>query len=203
MFDLLNGLAVGLAISAPLGPIGMLCLNYAFTQGFRLAVFAGLGAAVADTIYASITGFGLTFLSEWLLEHYLIFGIFGGLFLIYLGYRIFTSAPIERIATVTHTNELQAFLSTLLFTISNPLTLIVFATLFGCLTTTERIRTHLETSFLVIGVFAGSMLWWTILSLTASLLRSRINIKILNLVRKVVGTGIMSFGAFFMLYTFR
>ena len=111
MFDLWNGVVVGLAVSAPLGPIGMLCLNYAFSHGFRLAVLAGLGAAIADTLYACIAGYGLTFLNEWLLEHYLIFGLFGGTFLVYLGYRIFTAAPIERIVTITHGNEIQALLS--------------------------------------------------------------------------------------------
>jgi len=202
MFDLWNGIIVGLVISAPLGPIGMLCLNYAFSHGFRLAVFAGLGAAFADTMYAIIAGYGLTFVNEWLLEHYLIFGLFGGLFLIYLGYRIFTALPIERFATITHGNELQALLSTLLFTISNPLTLIVFATLFGCLTTTEGTRTFFETLLLVVGVFLGSMLWWTFLSFIGSYLRSKVNIKFLNLTRKIVGAGIMGFGVCFMVYTY-
>lgn len=201
MFDLLNGIAVGLAISAPLGPIGMLCLSYSFTHGFRLAVLAGLGAALADTLYAFISGFGLTFLSEWLLEHYLIFSLFGGGFLIFLGYRIFTSAPIERTAAVTYGSEFQAFFSTLLFTVSNPLTLIVFATLFACLTTAEGVRTNLETSLLVGGVFIGSMLWWTTLSLAGSLLRTKVSLKILSLVKRVVGIGVMGFGAFFMIFT--
>ena len=202
MFDLWNGIVVGLAISAPLGPIGMLCLNYAFSHGFRLAVLAGLGAAIADTTYAIIAGYGLTFVSEWLLDHYLIFGLFGGSFLIYLGYRIFSATPIERLVTITHGNEWTALLSTLLFTISNPLTLIVFATLFGCLTTTDGTRTFLETLLLITGVFLGSMLWWTILSFIGSYLRSRVNVKFLNCTRKVVGAGIMGFGACFMVYTY-
>jgi len=202
MFDFWNGILVGLAVSAPLGPIGILCLNYAFSQGFRLATLAGLGAAVADTTYAVIAGFGLTFVSEWLLEHYLIFGLFGGIFLIFLGYKIVTAPPIERLATITAGNELQALFSTFLFTISNPLTLIVFATLFGCLATAEGSRSTFDTTCLVAGVFLGSMIWWTFLSFAGTFLRSKVDLKFLNVIRKVVGVGVMGFGASFMIYTY-
>jgi len=202
MFDFWNGIFIGLVVSAPLGPIGILCLNYAFSHGFRLATLAGLGAAIADTTYAVIAGFGLTFVSEWLLEHYLLFGLFGGSFLIFLGYKIFTAPPIKEFATITHGSELQALFSTFLFTISNPLTVMVFATLFGCLATAEGSRTTFDTSCLVIGVFLGSMIWWTFLSFAGSYLRSKVDMGLLNTIRKAVAIGIMGFGAGFMVYMY-
>ncbi len=203
MYEALNGIVIGLAVSAPLGPIGILCLNYGFSRGFRVALLAGLGAAIADTLYSALAGWGLTSISEWLLEYYLIFGIFGGSFLCYIGWRIFTAPPIEHFSGASYTTELQAFLSTFFFTISNPLTIILFGTLFACLAATEGGRTHTETSILVAGVFGGSMVWWTLLSLTASLLRTRIKFHYLNLIRKFVGGAIIAFGAFFIIYSFR
>jgi threonine/homoserine/homoserine lactone efflux protein len=203
MYEALNGIIIGLAVSAPLGPIGILCLNYGFSQGFRAAVLAGLGAALADTFYSALAGYGLTSVSDWLLEHYLIFGIFGGCFLCYIGWRIFTAPPIKKFSEVAYTPEYQAFLSTFLFTISNPLTIIIFGTLFACLAATEGGRTNVETSLLVAGVFGGSMIWWTLLSLTATLLRTRINLGFLNLVRKLVGAAVIAFGLFFIAYSFR
>lgn len=201
MFHLLNGVIIGLAVSAPLGPIGMICLNYAFSHGFRLAILAGLGAAIADTTYACIAGYGLGFVSEWLLDHYFTFSLVGGAFLVGLGFHIATAPPVKRMVQITHGSEASALFSTMFFTFSNPLTLIVFATLFGCMATTEGTRTAADTTFLVTGIFVGAMFWWTSLSLLGTYLRSKISVGLLNRVRKLVGLGIMGFGACFFVYT--
>ncbi|HXP96053.1 MAG TPA: LysE family translocator, partial [Telmatospirillum sp.] len=45
----LRGLAVGFALAAPVGPVGILCVRRALADGRHAAFVAGLGAAFADT----------------------------------------------------------------------------------------------------------------------------------------------------------
>ncbi|MGB8693525.1 MAG: LysE family transporter, partial [Steroidobacteraceae bacterium] len=59
----LKGMAIGLAIAAPVGPIGLLCLRRSLEQGRAAGLATGLGAASADAIYGAIAAFGLTAIS--------------------------------------------------------------------------------------------------------------------------------------------
>jgi hypothetical protein len=90
---LLNGLALGFSIAAPVGPIGALCIRRSLLGGLRLGLISGLGAATADALYALIGGFGLTAVTHWLVGERVWLNIVGGSFLIYLGCRTFIARP--------------------------------------------------------------------------------------------------------------
>ncbi len=60
MDELLRGLLVGVALAAPVGPVGLLCIRLALTQGQWPAFAAGLGAAVADALFGAVGGLGLS-----------------------------------------------------------------------------------------------------------------------------------------------
>ncbi|HEX6293181.1 MAG TPA: LysE family transporter, partial [Herpetosiphonaceae bacterium] len=92
---LLRGCLLGFSIAAPVGPIGVLCIRRALTDGRRSAFVSGLGAATADAVYGCIAGFGLTFISSLLLSHYLWLRLIGGLYLCYLGLKTFLSPPAD------------------------------------------------------------------------------------------------------------
>lgn len=198
MVNLLASIAIGLALSAPLGPIGMLCLHYAFSKGFRIALLAGLGAALADTLFVGIATFGLSEISEWLLDHYFFLGILGGFFLTYLGWRIYSTPIIPLEENETSPLALNAFTSTFIFTLSNPLTILVSASLIGCLTSAEGARSMLESSAIVLGVFIGCMIWWITMSAMGSFLREKMGLSALDKVKQTVGIAIMIFGAVFI-----
>ncbi|MDP6604054.1 MAG: LysE family transporter, partial [Rhodospirillales bacterium] len=55
-----TGVAVGLAVAAPVGPITILCVRRTLNDGRRVGFAAGLGVALADSLYAAIAAFGLT-----------------------------------------------------------------------------------------------------------------------------------------------
>ena len=88
-----QGLAVGFSIAAPVGPIGLLCIQRSLTSGRVSGLVSGLGAATADAVYGSIAGFGIAFVSTFLVDQQMWIRLVGGAFLVYLGLRIWRSEP--------------------------------------------------------------------------------------------------------------
>src|SRR3990167_10844249 len=95
----LKGLLIGFAIAAPVGPIGVLCIQRSLHDGFKVGLMTGLGAALADGTYGLIAGFGLTAISSLLVAQQFWIRVIGGLFLLYLGIKLILTRPQERSAT--------------------------------------------------------------------------------------------------------
>src|SRR4051794_28897375 len=96
---LVRGLLIGFSIAAPVGPIGLLCLQRTLARGRLIGLVTGLGAATADAVYGGIAGLGLTFISGFLVSQQGWLRFFGGLFLCSLGLRPFLSRPAVEAAT--------------------------------------------------------------------------------------------------------
>jgi threonine/homoserine/homoserine lactone efflux protein len=192
---LLKGLAVGLAIAAPVGPIGLLCIRRTLSDGQRYGLAAGLGAATADACYGVIAGFGLTFLSRFLLTQHFWLTLGGGVFLCYLGGRTALARPPERTIGADPGQLRSAFFSTLLLTLANPMTIMSFTAVFAGLGLGTRPAYGLATA-LVAGIFLGSALWWLLLSSATSLLRSRLNVQWLRGVNWVSAALLFGFGLY-------
>ena len=77
---LINGIILGFSIAAPIGPIGVLCIRRTLAEGRAYGLVSGLGAATADAIYGSIAGFGLTFISNFLINQQVLLRVVGGVF---------------------------------------------------------------------------------------------------------------------------
>ena len=92
----LRGLAIGFSIAAPVGPIGVLCIRRTLAEGRTSGFVSGLGAATADGLYGFVAGFGLTFLSNLLIEQQIWIRLIGGLFLFILASRPFSPLPLRR-----------------------------------------------------------------------------------------------------------
>ena len=159
----LKGLAIGFSIAAPVGPIGLLCIRRAVTEGARAGFVCGLGAATADAAYAFIGGFAMTALARWLVQEQRWFGLAGGLFLIYLGLRTLGAKPAHAATAPGGRSALSAYGSTLLLTLANPMTMVSFAAVFAGLGVAGA-ASYAAGATLVAGVFAGSALWWLLLS---------------------------------------
>lgn len=203
MDTLLRGFLIGFSIAAPVGPIGVLCIQRTLAQGRRYGFVSGLGAATADAAYGSIAGFGLAFLSGFLVQQQAWLRLGGGLFLLYLGVRTFLRRPAGREAHAQDQGLLRAFLSTLFLTLTNPMTILSFAAIFAGLGVGSRTRDYQGAGVLVLGVFLGSAGWWLILSGLASLLRGRMNAQALTWVNRVSGVVIAAFGAAALLGAFQ
>ena len=154
----LRGLVIGLAIAAPVGPIGVLCIRRTLAEGRAIGFASGLGAATADAFYGSIAGLGITSLSSFLVGGTGFLRFFGGLFLIYLGVRTFLARPTERAAATSRGGLPAAYASTFLLTLANPATILSFAAVFAGLGAGSAGRGYAAALLLVGGVFCGSAL---------------------------------------------
>ena len=192
-----RGVAIGLAIAAPVGPIGVLCIRRTLAEG-RLAGFVtGLGAATADTVYGAVAAFGLTAVSAFLVSQQDWLRLIGGAFLLYLGIRTFLTRPMPQTAVRDDKSSRTLagdYASTFLLTITNPLTIISFAAVFAGLGLGSGYDDLGSALLLVAGVFTGSALWWLLLSAGVSLLRGRITENGLRWVNRVSGVIITVFG---------
>src|SRR5882724_10962833 len=123
---MLKGMAIGFAIAAPVGPIGVLCIRRSLAQGRQIGLVTGLGAATADAAYGCVAALGLTAVSGFLVGQRGWLAFLGGLFLCYLGIRTFIRRPAEQAAEVRDDGFLSAYFSTLLLTLTNPTTILSF-----------------------------------------------------------------------------
>ncbi len=190
---LFKGLIIGFSIAAPVGPIGVLCIRRTLTGGRASGLLSGLGAATADGIYGCIAGFGLVFVSNFLINQQVWLRLIGGLFLCYLGIKYFLAKPAERAASVKGNGLVNSYTSTFFLTLTNPMTVLSFAAIFAGLGLSTR-ESYTSSVLLVGGVFLGSALWWLILSWSVNLLHSRFNYRRLWWLNKISGTIIIGFG---------
>jgi threonine/homoserine/homoserine lactone efflux protein len=194
---LLKGLVIGFSIAAPVGPIGVLCIRRTLTGGRISGLVSGMGAATADAIYGCVAGFGLTFISSFLVRQRMWLGVVGGLFLCYLGLRTFLARPAEQASSAGSAGSIGAYASTFFLTLTNPMTILFFAAVFAGLGIGSSGQgNYFSAASLVLGVFTGSSLWWLALSLGVSTIRSKFNPQGLRWVNRVSGVVISGFGLF-------
>jgi threonine/homoserine/homoserine lactone efflux protein len=193
----LKALTIGFSIAAPVGPIGLLCIRRSLVDGILAGLITGLGAATADAAYGCIAGFGLTALSNFLVRQKFWLGLFGGVFLCYLAYRIIISKPPTQSAEPGSPGLLSAFGSTFLLTLANPLTILSFVAVFAGFGLGTRGETDYGAAWrLVAGVFTGSALWWLLLSGGVGLVRARLGTSMLRSINWVSGGVILAFGLY-------
>lgn len=194
MFYFLKGLILGLSVAAPVGPIGLLCIQRTLNKGRKSGFFSGLGAATADATYGLIAAFGLTVISNFLLKNQTLIRLIGGIFLIYLGVKTFLSSPANEAAKSNASNNiLDDYISTLFLTITNPMTILSFLAIFAGLGLSTS-NSSLLSAIMVLGVFLGSALWWLLLSNAVNLLKDKIENNVLKYINMISGGIILIFG---------
>lgn len=196
---LLRGLAIGFSIAAPVGPIGLLCIRRTLAEGRASGLVSGLGAASADGIYGCVAGFGLTFISNFLVSQEGWLHLMGGVFLCYLGLKTLFAKPAEQAALAKGNGLVGAYASTFFLTLTNPMTIISFAAIFAGLGLASTSANYLSAGVLVFGVFIGSALWWLILSGGVGVFREKFNPHGLQWVNRISGAIITGFGLFALL----
>jgi threonine/homoserine/homoserine lactone efflux protein len=190
---LLKGLLIGFSIAAPVGPIGLLCIQRTVAYGRKSGLVSGLGAATADGLYGLIAGFGLTAVSTLLISLQLWVRLIGGAFLLYLGVKVFLAPPAGIAAASAHRGLVSDYVSTVFLTLTNPMTILSFAAVFAGVGLLSSSRDFISASALVAGVVLGSALWWLALSGGVSFFRARFTGKSLKVVNRVSGVILAGF----------
>jgi len=188
----LKGLAAGLAIAIPVGPVNVLVASRSLVFGRRSGIVSGLGAASADTLYGSIAGFSITFIIQFLQREQFWIRVIGGLLLMAIGVMYFRKPP-QALSARRNGGGHSDFVSTLLLTLTNPTTVLSFlAVLAGLGLGAEG--PGWPTLLLVGGIFCGSMLWWIVLTEIVHRMRDRFDAGTIGWMNRIAGLAIGAFG---------
>jgi threonine/homoserine/homoserine lactone efflux protein len=207
----LRGFALGLAIAAPVGPIGVLCIRRTLVDGRLIGFVTGLGAATADAFFGAIAAFGVSLVPLLLAGARLWIHLIGAVLIVWLGLRTMLAnpaAPAKSGAAVEagaapHVRRgwwlASAWLTTLGLTLTNPTTIISFAAVFAGIGLASVGAPAAVASATVVGVFLGSAFWWLVLSFGVSLARSRVTAGAMRWVNRVSGVTLLGFAAYALL----
>lgn len=190
----LKGVAIGLAIAAPVGPVGVLCVQRTLVRGAVIGLLSGLGAAAADAVYGAIAALGLTSVANFLIDCQTYLRLFGGAFLLILGVRVLRHPPSAAAATDTGGGLLHAFASCFALTLTNPATILAFVAIFAGIGLVGQGAGYGSVASLVVGVFVGSAAWWMALSALVTVLRGHVTPRLMTWVNRVSGAVLVGFG---------
>ncbi len=201
-FVFIHGLLFGLVLAAPVGPVGVMCIQRTLTEGRLHGTLSGLGAAVGDALYGAVAAFGIGAVADWITGHQAPLRLVGGIVLLVLAARTILGRPRGSnnggvVIAGIHTGSLfQDFVSTFVLTIANPITLLTFAGLFATLGVTQAGESAAHAGWLILGVFLGSAAWWLALGLTAGCFRSFLNDGYEKWVKRVSAAILLAFGVY-------
>nr|WP_272210774.1 LysE family transporter [Marinicella sp. W31]MDC2876689.1 LysE family transporter [Marinicella sp. W31] len=194
MLELLaKSMLVGLAIAAPVGPIGALCINRSLTRGFWFGVSGGLGTALADASYGALAALGFAAFSAALATISMPLALFGGAFLIFLGWREMRKTGAQPAVEPGRGDLMRTIATTYALTIANPATILSFVAIFagfGLADTSGK----LALAVVVSGVFTGSLLWWIFLSGLVAIIRHKLPKEFARWVARISGGILIGFG---------
>ena len=196
-----RGVVLGIMVAAPVGPVGLLCIRRTIQKGLTIGFATGFGAAFADAFFSAVAAFGVSAITDVIEANKSALHIAGGLLLLAIAWHTWHDKPRQantedvekRYLAHVHVKlrgAVKAMATSFLITLSNPATLVgvlaVVATLGG-------LKGRSEAGAIIAGIFAGSALWWMMLSGGVSMVRSRFTEKrvmTLNRVTSVALTGI-------------
>ncbi len=192
------GIAIGLAGAAPVGPINLIVMQRTLTRGQPSALLAGSAGALGDAIFAAVAAFGLGAVRLLIDEHSATVRIVGGVIMIAFAWLVWRSSPhLDRARTELPDGRLGAMI--LGMTLTNPGSLFFFLGSFGAIGFVEighGSPARLVNSALVVaGAFAGSMLWWLVISSGTLALRERVTDRHLRWLNRGTAAALALFGA--------
>lgn len=192
----IQGILIGLFVSIPMGPIGVLCIQRTLQQGRLSGFISGLGAACADTLFASIAGLGMTMVSDFFQEQKMYIMLVGAVILIFLGCRMFFRNTIKQIRTYKckKTNLLSDFVSVFALTITNPLTIIFYGIVFASFGMVQD--NFWSLGMVLSGIFCGAISIWFVLSTFVNIFRKYFCLRVIFYINKIAGIIIVLFGLF-------
>ena len=199
-----KGLLIGIISSAPMGPVGILCIQRTLNKGRWYGFVTGIGAAISDTIYALIVGLGMSFIMKPLQDptYQLILQISGSVLLLLFGIYCFKSNPMKKMHQSSNTkgsifhNGLTAFL----VTISNPLIIFLFMATFAQFALVQPDRPF----EMIVGfacIPAGALLWWYGLTWLVDKIRGKFDVNGVLIINKVIGSVVILFSIIVLLGT--
>lgn len=187
---------IGVFVSAPMGPIGMLVIQRTLNKGRGHGLASGIGAMISDLFYALLTALGLGLVMDFITDHEIWIKLFGSLVMILFGIFIYRSNPVAAIQTdgTQETTYKRDGVTAFLLTLSNPLIIFLFIGLYARFNFFQESCTFWEHFFGILFIGVGAFCWWLMISYVFSKLRHKFNVRKLYLLNKIIGGIIVLFG---------
>lgn len=188
-----SGFLIGVLVSAPMGPVGMLIIQRTLNKGRWAAFFTGIGAAFSDLFYSLLTGLGLSFITDIIEQHEYLIQVLGSLVIIAFAVYLFQKNPAR--ALRKHNENRTTFFKDLgtgfIFTFSNPLILFFIIGLFGRFNflAPEYSIPHYVAGYTAI--FVGALAWWYLITFIVSKIRKHFNVRSMWLLNRIIGSILM------------
>jgi threonine/homoserine/homoserine lactone efflux protein len=194
IFDIIyKGIIIGVLVSAPMGPVGLLCVQRTLKRGQWHGFFSGLGAAFSDVFYAGITSLGLGLIINFTTDNHYILKIIGSILLLFFGIYVFRSNPFKWLHEPKDNinSYSQDTVSAFFLTLSNPLIIFLFIALFARF---NYISAEAKSFSILLGlasILVGALSWWFLITFLVGRLRKILDLKGLWVMNKVVGSIII------------
>lgn len=190
LYIIIRGLAIGILISAPMGPIGMLCIQRTLNKGRWPAFCTGVGAALSDLVYCLLTGLGLSFVTDFIEANQVLLQILGSIVLVGFGVYLFRKNPSRSLKTPNEkvNTSWSDFVTGFLFTFSNPLILFFIIGLFARF---SFLKPEFHTYHYIAGyvsIFLGALIWWFLITYGVNKVRRHFNVRSLWLINRTIAT---------------
>ncbi len=190
-----KGALIGIIASAPMGPVGILCIQRALNKGRIYGLVTGAGAALSDIIYALITGYGLSFIYDFIHNRTALFWLqlVGVVLMFIFGIHTFRSNPAKSTHKVSRNKSslVQNGVTGFFLAFSNPLLILLFLALFTPFNFMLP-EQPLHAQFIgYISIFGGAMLWWLFITYAVSKLRTKFDERGVWIINRVIGTLVM------------
>ncbi len=187
-----KGILIGLLFGVPVGAVGAMIVQRTWENGIKAGLLTGMGSSIADCIYAAIGVFGLTIVSDFLLQYQTAIHLVGGTIVLLMGIRLlFRKEEAAKIPTVS--GRLQMFLSSFAVGITNPAAILTFLFAFSWFGIAGNSTKENEWP-VVLGVFIGTYLWWGGLTAVVVLARKKKRADSFRKMNRIFGMVLSLFG---------
>lgn len=192
LYIIIKGLFIGFLSSAPMGPVGMLCIQRTLNEGKKHGLITGVGAVVGDmliALLAIIAALGLGFSTEFIQRHEGPLKVIGSIILIVFGYIVFNKNPSKNLAKLKENaiSYWKVFVSSLILTVSNIATLFLYIALFARFNVIDSSKHFGYDLITILFIGIGAMLWWLLVTYFVNKLRTRFNPRGLQIFNKIIG----------------
>jgi threonine/homoserine/homoserine lactone efflux protein len=197
---IISGVVMGLIAAVPIGPVNLICIRRSFAFGPLNGFVSGLGAALGDGVFAVITFFGLTWIAELIQSYDAIIELVGGALLVWFGVHTILSPSAGKVEDGDRNEPgastlVRAMVSTFVLTITNPATLIAFASMFASFRAlVGGANSYVDAGFVVAGVVGGSAGWWLCLTSVIGIFHTRITDRTVRIINRGSGVLVALFG---------
>ena len=191
---LIKGILIGIIASAPMGPVGVLCIQRTMQKGRAYGIMTGAGAALSDIIYALITGCGMSLVIDFIdNERNLFFmKLIGSVMLFIFGVYMYRTDPKKCVRPVSKKKGslFHNFITAFFVTLSNPLIILLFIALFNMFTFVIPNNVFGQ-GLGYISIIGGAMLWWLVLTYLITKMKSKFSERGIQWLNRTIGTIVL------------